>query len=599
MANNKLLKGFAQKFVENSLYDRDSGTLFLTNPGISFQNLKALAKKHNFTIGKTKEGEYISIPTEYKYSKSELESISLYDDFLNTYTDYDKNYDTLQSAYKTFDLMDENLGEAELILNTYVAEVLSQGFIDNPLRIKISEPRAQDLIQKVFYKNKIYERLPDITRSVAKYGNYGMTLSYPYLETMMSEDSPVDFTKLDVLEDLVISFVNPKNFKVHVDEYNNVINYETTLGNTFKKNVANNTVLSSKIWQPWQFSHFFIPSEVTEPYGKSMLWSMRSAFDQLTTLEALLAISRAGKVQRLVFYVPLPNGVNVIDSYGFLNQFKGQYLSSIFTDHGAPKAGRKLPGAMSILTLPVSADGKKVEVDKIPECDIDLSSIEDVQYFLDKILRNSALPKGYLIGEDVITTAQALEAQDLKLRRTLIPLKRALLVGMMNLVENVLTHAGYDVSKLDVEISMNEPIQLPTEVFDKYKGICDVVGAIVEGNPEITNVNKFQLFVKLGLPVDIATLACSSESVNVLGNNEDLVKFLNGKKIKNKSLAAPQPEEDMAENSTKLSSKVFLAENYNHGKKLKEFNDTFRKTTDRSLKESLLRSTKQQRVVNG
>jgi hypothetical protein len=142
MANNKLFKGFAQKFVENSLYDRDSGTLFLTNPGISFQNLKALAKKHNFTIGKTKEGEYVSIPTEFKYSKSELDSVSLYDDFMNTYTDYDKNYDTLQSAYKTFDLMDENLGEAELILNTYVA--VFQGFQIN-LRYKLFELDFEDI----------------------------------------------------------------------------------------------------------------------------------------------------------------------------------------------------------------------------------------------------------------------------------------------------------------------------------------------------------------------------------------------------------------------------------------------------------------------
>ena len=60
---------------------------------------------------------------------------------------------------------------------------------------------------------------------------------------------------------------------------------------------------------------------------------------------------------------------------------------------------------MSVLTLPESHDGKKVSVDHI-ESNIDLSSIEDVQYFLDKILRNSALPKGYLIGEDTITTAQ-------------------------------------------------------------------------------------------------------------------------------------------------------------------------------------------------
>ena len=163
--------GFRRDAKMDTYLDKETSTLFVTNPGISFDNLKSLAKKHNFTIGQTKSGEFVSIPTQYKYTD---DSYSLYDDFMNTYTNYDKNYNTLLSAYKTFDLMEENLSEVDLILNTYVAEVLSQGFIDNPLKITISNPKAQSLIEKIFYKNKIYERLPEITKAIAKYGNYGM-----------------------------------------------------------------------------------------------------------------------------------------------------------------------------------------------------------------------------------------------------------------------------------------------------------------------------------------------------------------------------------------------------------------------------------------
>ena len=65
-----------------------------------------------------------------------------------------------------------------------------------------------------------------ITRSLAKYGNIGFTLSYPYLNEWLSDKSN-EFKKLDVLEDLVINQVNPKYFSVHTDEYHNVINYET------------------------------------------------------------------------------------------------------------------------------------------------------------------------------------------------------------------------------------------------------------------------------------------------------------------------------------------------------------------------------------
>lgn len=586
--DSRMFKSLAKRIVENSYHDKENDILFVTNPGISFDVLKGLAKKHNFCVGSTANGEYVSIPLSYKYNNLNNDDFSIYDDFMSTYTYYDGNYNTMLSAYQTFDLMAENLSEIDLILDTYVAEVLGQGFVENPLNIRISNQKAQTLIEKVFYKNKIYQRLPNITKSLAKYGNYGFTLSYPYLENWMAGDEEVDISRLDILEDLVISFINPKNFEVNCDEYLNPINYKTT-----EKRAYVNTRKSSreqyKIWQNWQFVHMLLPDEITEPYGKSMLWSMRSAFDQLTTLEALLGISRASKIQRLVFYVPMPNGINLVDSYGYLQEFRGQYLNSVFTDMNSNKAGRKVPGAMSILTLPMSHDGKKVEVDHI-ESNIDLSSVEDVQYFLDKILRNSNLPKGYLVGEDVITTAQTLDAQDLKLRRALIPLKKGLVNGIMNLVEKVLTHAGYDVSKLDVEVSLTEPIQIPADVIAKYNDICELLKSLGDLNNEMTDVNKFQFLVKMGMPVDIASLIISKVSINTLDSTEELGKFLTGQKLKSKTaLPTPELEETVAYSVT---SKQYLKENYADAKGLRVMFNTMTTSLDRSLKEAVLKSEK-------
>jgi len=491
MANINI-KNLAKRIVENTSYDPENKTLFVAEPGISFQVLKNLAKKHGFTIGQVKSGEYVSIPSSFKYTKAE--ALQLYDDFLNTYTLFDKNYDTLKAAYAVFDSMDENMAEISMILDTYTAEVLSQGFVDDPLKIHISNSNAQDFVEKVLYKNKIFQRLPSIVRAIAKYGNLGLVLQYPYLENWINDPESVEFKQLDVVEDLLISFVNPKYFKVNVDEFMNPINYETMQERAYV-NLNTRNSLDNKTWQPWQFVHFKIDDELTEPYGKSMLWSMRSAYDQLTTLEALLGISRASNIQRLVFTVPLPNGINMIDAYGFLNEFRNQYLNSIFTDYGAAKAGRKLPGAMSILTLPESHDGKKVTVDSL-EAKIDLGSTDDVEYFLDKILRSSALPKGYLVGDDTITTAQALEAQDLKLKRFLIPLKQAFLTGMMTLIENILAHGGYDVTKMTVDVGLNEAIQIPADTIEKYNDIGELLKSFIELNPQMPDINKFQFLLK-------------------------------------------------------------------------------------------------------
>ena len=562
-----MAKSVIKTLLENSAYDEQTRTLFMSAPGISFAGLKALAKKHNFTIGSTQSGEYVAVPTSFKFDNKD---VSLYDNFLDTYTHYDTNYGTLLTVYKTVDLMTENLAEVDLILNTYVAEVLGQGFIDNPLNISVSNKKAQDLIQRVFYKNKIYDRLPTITYNLAKYGNYGFALCYPYLEKWMTDEQTEGFHKIDVLEDLTIAFVNPQYFRVNTDEYYNPINYVTTLPNTFVSDTKS-SVLNNKIWQPWQFSHFLLPSDVTEPYGKSMLWSMRSAFDQLSTLESLLGISRASMIQRIVFYVPLPAGLNIVDSYGYMNEFRSNYLNTIFTDTQGVKAGRKIPGALSILTLPESADGKKVSFETIQNTNQGLLETDDVDYFLDKILRASGLPKGYLVGDDTITTAQALSAQDLKLKRTLIPLKKGLLNGILSLTENILTHAGYNVDNLDIEVSLNEPVQVSADTVEKYASLVDTVAKFKEFNPNMTDINAFQALIKMGMPIELASLVCSTNSINTLSDKTDLAKFLKGQKLKSSAQNAPQDGE-MGESVVgyRVSSKEFLKENHELHKLLKD-----------------------------
>lgn len=937
MASN-LVKRLAKYITEQTYYDKDSNTLFATNPGISYETLRGLAKKRGFTVAQVKEGDVVSVPARFKHMPFDQETSALYDNFAKTYTYYTGNYAELQTAYKTFDLLEENVSEASLILDTYVAEVLSQGFVQNPLKVEISNDRAQKLIESVFYKNKIYEKLPAITRSLAKYGNFGIALCYPYLEEWLhlpedEKEKVIDFSKLDVVEDLNLLFVKPVNFKVNVDEYMNVLNYETELPHNQATSVSA-SVLNNRVWQPWQFCftgdtkislldgreltlkeiekefgngefwvyscnekgrilpgrahslkktrenaelveveldngekihctpdhkfmlrdgtyceasklssgislmplyrqkinsshnrrgyeqffdnhaqkwmythwrvaeeiygtkrdangrfsksyhvhhkdfnslnnspnnlqwltcaehnklhndiikdpildanrrkassealkrtwaenyeemckkssenqikicakrlaetgskvtdaqreasrqngqkvglsrkgcktsiehqqkcrlgnkkyferlrkelteaqyklvmklrkngtklkdldlnlinhkvvavrpyhcedvydftvdkyhnfalsagvfvhncHFKIYSEITEPYGKSMLWSMRSAFDQLTTLEALLGISRASKIQRLVFTVPMPNGVSFVDAYGYLNEFRSNYINSIFADMGSAKAGRKLPGAMSILTLPESHDGKKVTVDKI-EANIDLSQTEDVEYFLDKILRSSNLPKGYLVGDDVITTAQTLEAQDLKLKRALIPLRQGLLQGMMNLIENILTHAGYDVSKLTIKVGLNEPVQVPADVIEKYADISELLKSFIELNPAMPDINKFQFLVKMGMPNTLASLVLSKVSIAVLDNPDDLAKYLKDQNLKQKGAAPIEgPMEDNPEFGESVNTWVVnkgTGVDYRHRKQLKEFAESFRTSTDFELKESLL-----------
>lgn len=564
-SRKSFIKRISNLITKNSIVDNETGSLFVTNPGISYEALHGLAKKHGFFIAQTNDGEYISIPTSYKYNSKD---INLYDNFMETYSAFSKNFETLLGAYKTFDLMDENLAEIGLILDTYAAEVLSQGFVENPIKISVSDSNAQEILQKVFSRNRILSRVFTLTRNLAKYGNFGMILSYPALEQRLLNTDNLDISQIDVVEDLNISFINPKYYKINTDVYGNIINYQTSVVDTYTDGQGLSP-FDNKIWQPWQFTAFKLDDDITEPYGKSMLWTMRSAFDQLTTLEALLGISRASNLQRLVFYVPIPRGMSVMDSAEILNTFKSNYLNSAFTDQGAIRNGRKIPGANSILVLPESSDGKRVSVDHL-EAKIDLSSTEDVEYFLDKLLNSSSLSKGYLNGDETITTSQTLETQDLKLRRTLLPLKTGLLNGIMSLAENVLTHAGYDVSKLNIKVTLNQPIQVSADTLEKYGAITDLLKSLNELNEGMSNINKFQLLIKLGLDPIIARLVCSTDPISVMDDNIDtLANFLKNQTVHEKQNGATELYGESINSS--ITSIEHLSNNKYFANKLQDF----------------------------
>ena len=83
---NSYIKNLAKRIVENSAFDKKSNTLFVTNPGISADVLKALATKHNFKVGQTKSGDFVAIPLSYHEDEFNDKYVSQFDNFLDTFS---------------------------------------------------------------------------------------------------------------------------------------------------------------------------------------------------------------------------------------------------------------------------------------------------------------------------------------------------------------------------------------------------------------------------------------------------------------------------------------------------------------------------------
>lgn len=544
--------------------------------------LRSLAIKNNFKTAVNSDGVITAVPKSF--IPQQAQSDSIFDTWIGTYTYYSKSYQDVMMAFKVFDLMEENMGEVDLILRTYVDEALSIGFVEKPIRISVSDEKAEEFVLDVLNRNNILQRAPQILRAMCKYGNVGVAFDYPVL-------SNPDFTPdtINVLEDLSLNIINPKNYEIVPDEWNNPVYYRVNTISTYGY-TNNYTTPNTSLYQPWNFVNFFIPDMDTAPWGKSILWAMRSAFEQLSILESLLAASRASKVQRLVISIPCPPG-DYVDSYNYISEAKGNWLNAIFAEAPNNKAGRKMPGATDILVKP-AIEG--FSIDKI-DSNIDLADTADVDYFLDKILRNSGLPKGYLVGDDVTDRGGTLDAQDLKFSRALVPIQNAFINGMLRVVECILTHGGYNVANLDIEVRLERPVQLSADLIARYKDIIDLVAEFdnvkPEGSEPMSLINKYELYTRLGMPEEIAHLACSTVPVVLDSNDDKLKAFLVGQIVK--PAGAESSEDDYgfeesprwAKHFVSITNKKLYNENSYFVKRLLEFRDAIKTPTKTPIQE--------------
>jgi len=145
---------------------------------------------------------------------------------------------------------------------------------------------------------------------------------------------------------------------------------------------------------------------------------------------------------------------------------------------------------------------------------------------------------------------------------------------------------------------LNEPIQVSADVIEKYSNIVDIVGKFKEFNPQMTDINAFQALIKMGMPIELSSLVCSTNSINTLSDKTDLAKFLKGQKLKTSNGPSMDDENtDMGESVVgyKVSSKTFLKENSSLSKTLKKVYETLsdQSKNTKELKESIYRSKKE------
>ena len=400
--------------VENQPVHREQGE-YIESVSLSADRLQGLASRLGLKVVTADDGTFISLPQNLDLGDGDIK-LQFIDHWLSESINKSRTEEDRNRRTQTYKIMDESMAESVIALDTYADEALAVGFVDDPISIQFSDKNIGKQVLAILDKTEFLKRSRSHVRNLIKYGDIGFKVVLPTI------DKDVSDIGLDYVDPLLWECVIPKEQRIAVgykidEKFNRWVRTPTT------------GIARKKILQPWEFIQLSVFDIDLKPYGRSMLEGLRIDFDHLVTLEALLALSRASRVERLV--IKIPTGVtNPIQAAAKIQALKAQFKNIIFKDTSlGTKTYGKTPGLTDILFMP---SDQGFEADKLSST-VDLSSVEDVEYFRNKAISVTGLPKGYFLADTVTDRGAALQQQDIKFARKLLQYQNAYIEGVTKL----------------------------------------------------------------------------------------------------------------------------------------------------------------------
>lgn len=193
---------------------------------------------------------------------------------------------------------------------------------------------------------------------------------------------------------------------------------------------------------------------VTAKYGSSSMHNARKDYKILNLVEQSLALARLSRspVAR-VFYVNT-EGANVTERKEMI-----EYIERKFSQNESFDASRDLYkdsyvplGWSDDIVIPVAGAKGDVNVDQIGG-DVDVKSIVDIDYFLNKVFSALRVPKSFMGYEEMLpglSASKSLTMLDIRYARSAKKLQRSFITGMQRLCQIHLE------TKLDREVPLDE-----------------------------------------------------------------------------------------------------------------------------------------------
>lgn len=483
------------------------------------KNRKALAKF--LGLETVPEREDLVIPAGLLATADTKSFLEFWFDSLYHGEDYRDSSKRLE-RYNYYDMMEAFSGEVSLMLDTYADEALGIGFNRDVIEISTNKKEVTSYVLEVFERNDLYRNLRSYVRTMCKYGDV-LLYVIPPLEFITSRIIYSDFSGTDFLsssmrdvlsssiekvrkgDDKIFPYIvaiKPSHWNIRKSFLGKPLVYDIDEIDNMRVNITET---------PLRVVQMSLPDDRTVPYGMSIIEPMRVVADQLSTLEALMALSRASRIERIIVRVPTSDS-NPASALYELSRLRAMWRNVIFgesSSSGNVGSGRPFSKTLSLTDMMFipSVEGFSIETIK-PS--IDISTTEDVDYFVQKLLSLTGLPKGYFLADSTTSRGSALQAQDLKFLRKLLPIQNSVINAIVKLVYVVAAYGNFDISDLKVEASLSVPMEISEELINRYTTIFSsaksIISDYVGDTEEVDKKMLNQILKYLGAPDDLVEI---------------------------------------------------------------------------------------------
>jgi hypothetical protein len=214
--------------------------------------------------------------------------------------------------------------------------------------------------------------------------------------------------------------------------------------------------------EPWEVVHMRLRTKNRRSlYGSSVLESARWIWKRLLLLEDAALIFRLQRApQRYAFYVDMGD-TPPEDWPGRLNKIRQQYRKQKWVNPSTNKTDLRFnPVALDEDFFMPTTHGKKTSEVEVVGSPI-YQSVEDLDYFREKLFAAIKIPKAYLnIGEG--TNRAALSHTDARFARTILRIQRVLRDGYRKVCRVHLAAIGIDPEAEEFSVTM----PIPSAIFE-------------------------------------------------------------------------------------------------------------------------------------